>query len=208
MLRSAVGSSVTSVAVEEHAAFARRDQPGDDVEERGLAAAGRAEQRVGAAVLPDVVEPLQRIVLRRRAERRGRSGRRRRERCAPSPLLCRLPHAGRGGERAERRRRRRTGRDRGRCSPAAPIARSCTPCASATQRSPAKSTWMKLSEPVISAIATVAADGDRVGAGLGEVEMVRAEADRVGAVGKAGEAARRRQLQMPGGGARCSRRSS
>ena len=38
--------------------------------------------------------------------------------------------------------------------------KTCTPCASITQRSPAKSTWMKLSEPVISVTATFALTGD------------------------------------------------
>src|SRR3546814_15655770 len=37
-------------------------QAGDDVQQRGLAAARRAEQGVGAAVLPDVVDLLQREV--------------------------------------------------------------------------------------------------------------------------------------------------
>src|SRR3546814_10435720 len=46
--------------VADHAAFAWRDQPRDDVQQRGLAAAGRAEQRIGAAILPDMIEALQR----------------------------------------------------------------------------------------------------------------------------------------------------
>ena len=50
--------------VEEHAALGRHDQARDDVEQRGLAAAGGAEQRVGAAVGPLDVDLLQRIVLR------------------------------------------------------------------------------------------------------------------------------------------------
>ena len=125
--------------VEEHAALARRDQPGDDVEKRGLAAAGGPEQRIGAAVLPDVVEPLQRIVLRPARGGASRNGRRRRERFAPSPLLCRLPHAGRGSERAEGvedeeaagievdARPARRSRGRARHAPAPPSARRRNP---------------------------------------------------------------------------------
>ena len=48
------------VVVEQHPPFGRHDEARDDVEQRGLAAARRAEQRIGAAVLPDVIEPLQR----------------------------------------------------------------------------------------------------------------------------------------------------
>ena len=122
-------------SVEEHAAFARRDQPGDDVEKRGLAAAGGPEQRIGAAVLPDVVEPLQRIVLR--AARSGGVGVGDAVENDPRhrALLCRLPHAGRGRQRAEGVEdeeacrieidldRLRRSRDRGRHAPAPPSAR-------------------------------------------------------------------------------------
>ena len=47
-----VGRHVGQVdVVEQHAAFGRPHQAGDDVEQGGLAAAGRPEQRIGAAVL-------------------------------------------------------------------------------------------------------------------------------------------------------------
>ena len=50
-------------AVEQHAALGRPHQAGDDVEQRGLAAARWPEQRIGAAVRPVDVELLQRPVL-------------------------------------------------------------------------------------------------------------------------------------------------
>ena len=56
MLRPAVGSAGHVEAVEEDPAHGRGEQTGDDVEHRRLAAAARAEQRVGAAVLPGEVD--------------------------------------------------------------------------------------------------------------------------------------------------------
>ncbi len=53
------------LAVEQDLAFGRLQQAGNDVEKRGLAAAGRAEQRIGAAVVPFVMDFLQRIIGRR-----------------------------------------------------------------------------------------------------------------------------------------------
>ena len=59
-----VGRHVGHVdVVEQDPALGRAHQPGDDVEQRGLAAARRPEQRVGAAVRPLEVELLQRPVL-------------------------------------------------------------------------------------------------------------------------------------------------
>ena len=46
-----VGRSVTSLAVEQERPRVGVHEAGDDVEQRGLAAAGRAEQRIGAALL-------------------------------------------------------------------------------------------------------------------------------------------------------------
>ena len=43
-------------AVVEHPALAGFEQPGDHVEQRGLAAAGRPQQGVGAAVLPQGID--------------------------------------------------------------------------------------------------------------------------------------------------------
>ena len=57
------GEAGDVAVVEEDLAFARDDEAGDDVEERGLAAAGGAEERVGAAVLPLEVDGLQRVVV-------------------------------------------------------------------------------------------------------------------------------------------------
>ena len=48
--------------VEEDAPARRDDEARDDVQKRGLAAAGRAEKGVGAALLPDVVDLLQGVV--------------------------------------------------------------------------------------------------------------------------------------------------
>ena len=192
MLRSAVGSSGHVRPVEEDAALARRDQPGDDVEERGLAAAGRAEQRIGAAILPDVVRAASAHSPAAPSAAGRRRGRHCRGRCAPSPPPMPPPASGRAPRRARRRRRRRrSGSDRDRAPPAGRCARSCTPCASATQRSPAKSTWMKLSEPVISVSATRAGHRHRVGPGPTQEQMVGPEAERVGAVRQAGERGRR-----------------
>ena len=59
-----VGRHVGQVdVVEQHAAFGRPHQAGDDVEQRRLAAAGRPEQRIGAAILPFDVELLQRPIV-------------------------------------------------------------------------------------------------------------------------------------------------
>ncbi len=49
-------------SVEENAPFGRVDQPRNDVEQRGLAAAGGPEQSVGATVVPLVMHFLQRVV--------------------------------------------------------------------------------------------------------------------------------------------------
>ncbi len=58
-----LGGEVGHVAVaEEHLALRGAEQAGDDVEQRGLAAARGAEEGVGAAVLPDVVQLLERVV--------------------------------------------------------------------------------------------------------------------------------------------------
>ena len=58
-----VGRQVGHVlAVEQHASLRWPQQPRDDVEQRGLAAAGRPEQGVGAAILPFDVELLERPV--------------------------------------------------------------------------------------------------------------------------------------------------
>ncbi len=68
------GEAGDVAVVEEDLAFAGDDEAGDDVEERGLAAAGGAEERVGAAVLPFEVDRLQRVVVgaaRVRGCRRG-----------------------------------------------------------------------------------------------------------------------------------------
>ncbi len=50
--------------VEQHAAFARLQQSGNDIQQRGLAAAGRAEQCISLAVFPDMVDTLERVILR------------------------------------------------------------------------------------------------------------------------------------------------
>ena len=48
--------------VEQQTTLGGDDEAGDDVEQRRLAAAGRAEQRIGHALLPDVLQRLQLIV--------------------------------------------------------------------------------------------------------------------------------------------------
>ena len=63
MLRWSGGRSVTSLVVEQDPALGRPEQAGDDVEQGGLAAAGGAEQGIGAAIVPVEVEPLQRPVV-------------------------------------------------------------------------------------------------------------------------------------------------
>ncbi len=85
LLRRQVGHVL---AVEQQLAVRGMQQAGDDVEQRGLAAAGRSEQRIGAAVLEGVVHFLQRVVLRRlrvRRRRRGGCG------CRSMRAICSLP---------------------------------------------------------------------------------------------------------------------
>ena len=56
---------VGDVAIVEQDASARRaHEAGDDVEKRRLPATRRSEQRIGAALVPDVVDLLQRVVVR------------------------------------------------------------------------------------------------------------------------------------------------
>ncbi|MNI43116.1 hypothetical protein D3C73_974360 [compost metagenome] len=50
------------LAVEQDATVGWRQQARDDVEKRRLSAAGRPQQRIGAAILPFVMDFLQRIV--------------------------------------------------------------------------------------------------------------------------------------------------
>ena len=137
MLRRSVGRPRDVPAVEQHRALARRHEPGDDVEERGLAAARRAEQRIGAALAPDMVD---------RASARSRPARvgcglvgvgEVLERDLGHARLLKPPRAGRGGGQARppaSNTNSRAGSTIGRRS-SAPGSTSRTPGASATKRS-------------------------------------------------------------------------
>ena len=92
-------------AVEQHRALRRRDEAGDDVEQRRLAAARGPEQRVGAAVLEGHLQRQQRVVLVALRVRRCRRARGR-GRCGP----CQCSARRRVGRDAAGRRRRRTRR--------------------------------------------------------------------------------------------------
>ena len=63
MFLSLVGRRVTSLSSNRRRPFRRNDKAGDDVEQRRLAAARRPQQRVGHALLPDMVERLERVIL-------------------------------------------------------------------------------------------------------------------------------------------------
>ena len=63
MPRLAGGMSMTFVAVDQHAARGRILQPGDDAQQRRLAAAGRADEDDELAVLHLEVDALQHLDL-------------------------------------------------------------------------------------------------------------------------------------------------
>ncbi len=194
MLRSCVDRSRHVPAVEEQARHARVQQAGDDVEKRGLAAAGRARAAhrrrhprrcgalpsahsrlgdfgFGAVGVTDVVA----------VDARHRS------------LL--RPPAFRAAGRWSGRSRRRPSDVRGSMNDLdrpRPARRRWMPCASITQRTSAKSRCTKLSEPVISVTHDLGRQTADAPAPRSR-EMVRLKADRVTRVGNAGEVGRHRE---------------
>ena len=128
------GRSVTSLPSNRTRPCGRPQQPRDDVEERGLAAARRAEQRIGAAVLPFDVERLQRPVgLRRRAARGSCGGD-----CVERDRRHRSAALSRRSSVCRTDRRTGRGRHRHRTSRARRPRYGCTPCDCETQVSASK----------------------------------------------------------------------
>ena len=150
-----VGRHVGHVHVAEEDAPCRRPQESrDDVEQRGLAAAGRAEQRVGAAVRQLEIDLASAPSRRRRAGLRPGS-------CAGGPFEAdprhlprpRRPHVRR--DRLPVRREIEAPRDVQSNRAVSPTSKACTPCDWDTHVSPPRSKWITLSEPLISAISTL-----------------------------------------------------
>ena len=179
-------------AVEQDFAARRRDDAGDQVEQRGLAAAGRPEQRIGAALPPGHGHRLERKRFRAAHPCRRRNARDRRGQCGPCCISLTLAP----GEAT-----RRPAASKTKTLSGSSTASSTWPGAifvhALQHRDPVRGVAIEMHETFRAGDLGHRHGGrKRVAAGdaVGDLELMGAEADPIGAVGKTGiESARRRR---------------